>query len=141
MDAVRRSAREQGGERRPDSREGTPPGWTYNQSSWEQRVPICALAFLGFAVAGWLALYQMGVVTTVWEPFFGDGTRRIITGRVSHLLPVPDAALGAAGYLADAVFGLAGGPTRWKRVPWLVIVFAIAVIPFGLVSMTLFILQ
>ncbi len=57
------------------------------------------------------------------------------------MLPIPDAALGALGYLADAVFGLAGGTVRWSTQPWLVIVFAIAVIPFGVTSVTLFILQ
>ncbi len=34
-----------------------------------------------------------------------------------------------------------GGTQRWRRLPWVVILFAIAVIPFGLTSVTLFILQ
>jgi hypothetical protein len=118
-----------------------PSGWVYNPSSWSQRIPIALLAFAGFAVAAWLALFQAGFIDSIWEPFFGSGSRRILTGRVSRLLPVPDAALGAAGYLADAVFGLIGGTSRWKTMPWVVVVFAIAVIPFGLVSLTLFILQ
>ncbi|HET7619670.1 MAG TPA: vitamin K epoxide reductase family protein, partial [Vicinamibacterales bacterium] len=62
-------------------------------------------------------------------------------GRISRLLPISDAALGAFGYVADAVFGLVGGVTRWRSMPWIVIIFAIAVIPFGIVSVTLFILQ
>ncbi len=104
-------------------------------------MPIVLLAFAGFCVATWLTLFQLGVLPTIWEPFFGAGSRTILQSRVSHLLPVPDAALGAAGYLADAVFGLMGGTARWKRLPWVVVVFAIAVIPFGLTSLTLFILQ
>jgi uncharacterized membrane protein len=95
----------------------------------------------GFLVAGVLALFQMDIVRTVPEPFFGNGSRDILTSRVSRLLPVSDAALGALGYLADAVFGLIGGVRRWRRMPWVVIVFAIAVIPFGLTSVTLFVLQ
>ena len=121
--------------------EHAPEGWVYNPSAWPQRIPIAALAVIGFLIAGWLSLYQWGITPTIWEPFFSDASERILTGKVSNLLPVPDAALGALGYLADAVLGLAGGTDRWKKWPWLVIVFAIAVIPFGLVSVTLFILQ
>jgi hypothetical protein len=118
-----------------------PPAWTYNPSSWSQRIPIVILALAGFVVAGWLALFQMQVLSSIWEPFFGDGSRRILTSRVSRILPVSDAALGALGYLADAVFGLVGGRGRWRTMPWVVIVFAVAVIPFGLVSLTLFVIQ
>ena len=41
------------------------PGWTYNPSSWPQRLPIIALALIGFAIAG----YQLclGVVITIWR--------------------------------------------------------------------------
>jgi hypothetical protein len=141
MDSVRQSARRHPGEIRRDPREDAPEGWVYNPSSWAQRAPICILAFIGFLIAGWMGLYQWGVIPTVWEPFFGRGSRTILTSSVSHVLPVPDAVLGAAGYLADAVFGLMGGTARWKRLPWVVVAFALAVIPFGLTSLTLFILQ
>ncbi|MFN3650484.1 MAG: vitamin K epoxide reductase family protein [Armatimonadota bacterium] len=141
MDSVRRRAREREVPIRRDPVEDAPPGWVYNPSSWAQRVPIVVLAFVGFLVASWLSLFQLELIPSIWEPFFGEGSHRILTGRVSHVLPVPDAVLGAAGYLADAVFGLMGGTARWKRLPWVVIVFAIAVIPFGLTSVTLFILQ
>jgi hypothetical protein len=52
----------------------TPPGWAYNPSSWSQRLPIVALAFAGFGIAMYLALYQWGVFARVWEPFFGEGS-------------------------------------------------------------------
>jgi hypothetical protein len=84
-----------------------------------------------------LTLFQLGVWPAIWEPFFGEGSRLILSGRVSHLLPIPDAALGPPGYLADAVFGLAGGTARWRTQPWLVIVFASAVIPCGVTSVTI----
>lgn len=140
MNAIRLAARAAGRPPASDQNDA-PPGWVYNPSSWRQRIPIALLALIGFLVAGWLALFQMGVVPGVWEPFFGNGSRRILTGRVSQLLPISDAALGALGYVADAVFGLVGGVRRWRSMPWVVIVFAIAVIPFGIVSVTLFILQ
>ncbi|MBW3614109.1 MAG: vitamin K epoxide reductase family protein [Actinobacteria bacterium] len=118
-----------------------PPDWDYNPSEWSQRIPIVALALVGFAIATYLSLYQWNVVRTVWEPFFGDGSRRVLTSSVSYLLPVPDAALGAAGYLLDAITGAAGGRGRWRRRPWLVILFGLAVGPLGAASVILVILQ
>lgn len=118
-----------------------PPGWDYNPSSWPQRLPIVGLALAGFGVALYLALYQWKVLSGVWEPFFGDGSRVILNSGVSRLLPIPDAALGALGYLADAVTGVIGGRDRWRRMPWIVIVFGLAVGPLGAVSILLVILQ
>lgn len=54
---------------------------------------------------------------------------------------VPDAAFGALAYLGDAIFGLAGSTRRWQCRPWLVVIFGIDVIPLGLVSAVLVILQ
>lgn len=75
-----------------------PPGWSANPSAWSQRIPIVVLAVIGAIVATYLALFQTGGIASVWEPFFGRGSERILTSRVSDLLPIPDAALGAAGY-------------------------------------------
>lgn len=118
-----------------------PPGWSYNPSSWPQRLPIVALALIGFLIAIYLALYQWRVFGWVWEPFFGEGSRVILNSGVSRLLPVPDAALGAFGYLVDAVTGIIGGRRRWQTMPWIVIVFGLAVGPLGAISILLVILQ
>jgi hypothetical protein len=118
-----------------------PPGWTANPSSWRQRVPLVALAAIGFAIAAYLASFQWGLVPDVWEPFFGHGSRIILTSGVSRLLPVPDAALGALAYLLDAVTGLIGGRARWRTMPWIVVLFGVAVGPLGAVSIVLVILQ
>ncbi len=118
-----------------------PLGWTKNPSAWRERVPIVMLALVGTVVATYLALYQWRVVDGVWEPFFGDGSRIILNSRVSHILPIPDAALGAIGYLLDAVTGVIGGQSRWRTMPWIVIVFGLAVGPLGAVSILLVILQ
>src|SRR5688572_21641024 len=92
----------------------TPPGWSYNPSTWLQRMPIIVLAVLGFAIAGYLALFQLRVIPDVWEPFFGGGSEAILTSWVSKLLhPMPDAGLGALSYLLDAVAGIIGGTKRW----------------------------
>lgn len=119
-----------------------PPGWNYNPATWDQRVPIVALAVVGFSIAMYLALFQWRVFGTVWEPFFGGQSRKILLETwVSNLLPIPDAFLGALGYLADAVAGVIGGRGRWKTMPWIVVVFGFFVGPFGVVSIMLVVFQ
>ena len=118
-----------------------PPGWSYNPSAWPQRLPIVGLALVGTGIATYLALYQVGMIAGVWEPFFGGGSRVILDSGVSRILPIPDAALGAFGYLLDALTGAVGGASRWRRMPWLVILFGLAVGPLGAASIMLVILQ
>lgn len=122
-----------------------PPGWQVNPSSWPQRVPIVVLAVLGAVAATWLALYQQGVTDVVLEPFFGDGTREIVResgfSQAFERFPIGDAALGALGYLADAVTGVIGGTDRWRTMPWIVVIFGAFVGPFGAVSVMLTIFQ
>lgn len=124
---------------------GAPPGWTVNPSLWSQRVPIVVLALVGGAAATWLALYQQEVVDTVWEPFFGEGTRRIVIesefSRFFESWPIRDAGIGALGYAADAITGVIGGTRRWRTMPWIVIIFGVFVGPFGAVSVMLTIFQ
>lgn len=118
-----------------------PPGWDYNPSEWSQRLPLVAVAIVGFFIALYLALYQWRVIPNVWEPFFGSGSRIVLNSSVSRLLPIPDAALGAIGYLADAISGVIGGRGRWRTMPWIVILFGLMVGPLGLISIILVILQ
>lgn len=118
-----------------------PPGWRYNPSLQSQRFPIIVLAFAGFFIAGYLSLYQLDLIADVWEPFFGAGSRTILDSSVSHVLPIPDAALGAFAYLLDAVTGAVGGRDRWRTMPWIVVLFGIAVGPLGVVSVTLVVFQ
>lgn len=92
-------------------------------SAWRKRLPAAGLALAGLAIAVWLTLYQLGIVPGVWEPFFGDGSRRVLHSELSRLLPVPDASLGAAGYLAEIVTDLWGGGERWRTAPWAAIAF------------------
>lgn len=119
----------------------TPPGWTTNPSLWGQRLPIIGLALIGTGIAGYLGAFQLGLIGSVWEPFFGDGSQTVLTSKTSHVLPVPDAVLGALSYVADAVTGAIGGTKRWKTMPWIVIIFGIAVGPLGAISILLVILQ
>lgn len=121
--------------------EDIPPGWNYNPASLSQRLPIIILAFIGFGIAAYLTLYQLGIIKTVWEPFFGDGSVTILNSFVSEILPVPDAALGAFSYFLDAIGGIVGSQRRWRTMPWLVVLFGLAVGPLGFVSVMLVVLQ
>lgn len=127
-----------GGEARPAS---APPGWAGNPSAWRERLPLVALAALGCAVATYLTLYQVGIFRTVWEPFFGAGSRTILDSSVARFLPVPDASLGAVAYLLEAGCGLLGGTARWRTAPWLVLAYGALVGMLGLGSVVLVILQ
>jgi hypothetical protein len=124
---------------------GIPPGWSVNPSTWRQRIPIIVLALFGGAAATWLALYQQEVVDTIWEPFFGDGTTDIVResgfSKSFERFPIGDAAIGALGYLADAITGAIGGTERWRKTPWIVIIFGAFVGPFGAISVMLTIFQ
>ncbi|MGI8952605.1 MAG: vitamin K epoxide reductase family protein [Chitinophagaceae bacterium] len=118
-----------------------PPGWSYNPSTWPQRLPLFFIALIGVGIATYLSLYQLKITDHVWDPFFGNQTEKILTSPVSKLLPVPDALLGVFAYLIDVVSGAIGNTIRWKTKPWIVIVFGIAVGPLGLVSILLVISQ
>jgi hypothetical protein len=44
---------------------------------------------VGFGIAMYLALYQWEVFARVWEPFFGEGSRVILTSSISRLFRLP----------------------------------------------------
>jgi hypothetical protein len=54
---------------------------------------------------------------------------------------VSDAGLGALSYLLDALAGLIGGVRRWRTMPWMVVLFGLFIIPPGVTSIVLVILQ
>jgi uncharacterized membrane protein len=119
----------------------SPPGWSYNPSNWANRLPIIVLASIATIAALYMSAYQFGIIESAWDPFFGAGTERILDSPVSHILPIPDAALGAMAYLADAILGAIGGRDRWRRLPWVVLAFGIVIGPVGAVGVLLVIIQ
>jgi len=125
--------------------QAAPAPWDYNPSKWGQRIPICLIAFVGFLIAVYLGLYQWRLIDGVWDPFFGEQTEQVLDSDVSERMRewflIPDAVFGAIAYLGDAIFGLAGSTRRWQYRPWMVIVFGIDVIPLGIVSAVLVVLQ
>jgi hypothetical protein len=118
-----------------------PPGWSYNPSTWLQRAPIIALAFVGVFISRYLAAYQLGYIDRVWDPFFIDGTRQVLESEVSRAWPVSDAGLGAVAYMIEALSGFMGDVRRWRTMPWMVAMFGFLVVPLGVTSIVLVILQ
>jgi uncharacterized membrane protein len=118
-----------------------PPGWSYNPSSWPQRVPIIALALVGFFLSRHMTAFQLEHITSLRDPFFGSGTERVLTSDVSRAFPIPDAGLGAVAYMIEVLMGFMGDKHRWRTMPWMVTFFGILVVPLGIVSITLIVLQ
>lgn len=128
-----------------------PPGWKKNPASWPERLPIVGLALVGLGIAIYLSLYQWEVIDRIWDPFFGEpnfggGSREIlreseVSTHTMRYLGVPDAFLGALAYFVDAVAGIIGSTKRWKTMPWIVIVFGLAVGPLGFISIMLVVFQ
>ena len=125
-----------------------PPGWSYNPSTWSQRMPIIVLAILGLYVSRYLAAYQLGYIPSVWDPFFAgsptdpkNGTEEIITSWVSKAWPVSDAAVGGYTYLLEILTGVVGSRMRWRTMPWLVVLFGLMIAPLGITSIFFIIIQ
>lgn len=118
-----------------------PRGWSYNPSSWPQRAPIIALALVGFFLSRQMTAFQLGHIASLADPFFGPGTERVLTSDVSRAFPIPDAGLGAVAYMIEFLMGFMGDKARWRTMPWMVTFFGILVVPLGVVSVTLIILQ
>jgi hypothetical protein len=114
-----------------------PTGWGENPTAWPKRVRLIVLASLGLCVASYLTLYQLGVFATVWDPFFPNGSAKVL----GLMEPVPDAALGATAYLAEIFLSLIGGEDRWRSAPWTVLALGFVIACGAVVSMALVIIQ
>jgi uncharacterized membrane protein len=99
------------------------------------------MAFVGFFLSRYLAAYQLGHIPYPWDPFFGDGTRRVLDSELSKAWPSSDAGFGAVPYMLEALTGLMGGKNWWRTMPWMVVMFGVLVVPLGVVSIVLVILQ
>jgi hypothetical protein len=118
-----------------------PLGWSYNPSTWLQRAPILALALFSFFLARYMTAFQLGHITSAWDPIFGDGTALVLGSALSKSFPISDAGLGAFTYLVELLSGFMGDPRRWHTMPWMVALFGFMVVPLGIVSVVLIILQ
>lgn len=121
----------------------TPPGWSYNPSSWPQRWIMIATGLAGWFVSRYVAMYQLGYIDFAWDPVFGfhGGTQPVLNSDMSHAWPISDGALGGISYTFEFLMGFMGSPARWRTMPWMVAFFGILVIPLGLTHILLVISQ
>lgn len=121
------------------------PPFRYNPSSMSQRRRIAALGLVAAAIAFYMGAYQWGLIGSVWDPVFGTGSDAVLTSSASHFMArvfgIPDAVFGGFAYLTEVVLAFAGSTRRWQFRPWLVVLFGIDVIPLGITSVALVILQ
>lgn len=125
----------------PDYGPSIPPGWSYNPSSWPQRIPIVVLGMIGWFISRYLAAFQLGFIDTVWSPFFPYGTLDVITSTISQDFPISDAGLGSFAYTLEVLLALKGDERRWRTMPWMVLLFGLLVVPLSLTTIILIILQ
>jgi uncharacterized membrane protein len=111
-------------------------------SAWPHRLAVAALAALGCCVAAYLASYQVGLLTRVWDPLFGTASSQaVLTSPLSRALPVPDALLGAAAYVCEACLAMIGGRDRWLVHPRVVVAYGVVLAGLGLTSLGLVLMQ
>jgi uncharacterized membrane protein len=119
-----------------------PPAWSYNPSSWIRRWLGIALALLGFFISRYLAARQLGYMPHAADLFFpGGSTDRVLHSSISRAFPISDAGFGAVAYLLEVLAGFMGDRARWRTSPWVVLTFAVLVVPLGITSLTLVVLQ
>ena len=110
-----------------------PHRWSHNPSAWVRRLPVIALALVGFASAGYVAAYELGYIRSLWAPIFADDVRRIIDSEVSSF-PASVAGLTAVLLLLAALIGAIGDSRRWRTMPFIVTIFGVLVFILGIAS-------
>jgi hypothetical protein len=109
-----------------------------NPSSWSHRVKVAILAALGATIAAYLSLYQLDLISSVWDPVFGPGTERVLTSDVSQgierIFHAPDALLGALAYCVEILLALSGSTRRWQYRPWIVALFGLSALALACVG-------
>ncbi len=111
-----------------------PPGFDKNPTAWPRRIFLAVLASLGLGVSTYLALFQIGIIPSVWDPFFRSP-------KVLEFLGFPDAALGAMAYGTEIVLSFIGGRDRWRSAPWTVLAFGAVILSGAIVSVLLIFMQ
>ena len=117
------------------------PAGRGDPSNWQRRLAVAGMAFVGWTISSYLALFQLHLIGGVWDPIFGGGSRAVLRSSFSRSLPVPDALLGALSYVAEITLDLTGPTDRWRSKPRLVLTYGAAVTTMAAVSFLLVALQ
>ena len=101
------------------------------------------LAAVGAAIAAYLAADQIGLVTRVWDPLFGNASSQaVLHSSLSRALPVPDAAVGAASYVLELALALALViEARRAEHPWLSLAYGALALAMALSGAALVAIQ
>lgn len=76
---------------------------------------LVALCVAGFANAVYMLSYHLRVIDRMWCPVFGDGCEIAARAREARHFGVPNAAVGAAGYVALATLATVPAPSPKVR--------------------------
>jgi uncharacterized membrane protein len=107
-------------------------------------VASAGLAAAGALLASYLAAAQIGLVAGVWDPIFGGGSSQaVLHSWFSRALPIPDAALGAGGYLVELglALGLFMRAGRGQAAPWLALGYGAVVAAMAVAGAALIAIQ
>jgi uncharacterized membrane protein len=103
---------------------------------------VAVLALLGGCLSAYLALYQLGLTSSVWDPLFGaTSSEAVLRSAFSRSLPLPDAAVGAATYLAEALLALLSRDRTWALLALAALLIGLALTGLVLVSMQLLVIH
>jgi hypothetical protein len=119
----------------PQHDPAVPPGWDHNPTSLRRRAGLAVLAGAGFAVALYLALYQLGAYDTVWDPWLDSPAVLGLTE------PVPDALAGVLAYGAELILLAIGGPQRWHTHPYICLALGAILVCGAVASIALIVVQ
>jgi uncharacterized membrane protein len=79
------------------------------------RARTSILIFVGLCISIYLALFQLHVLPSVWDPFFSIGSIQVLESPLSSALPVPDSLIGAFGYFCEMITLLVGSTQKFGR--------------------------
>jgi len=107
-----------------------PSDWSYNPSSWVQRLPVIALSLFAWLITRFLAGYQYGYITSVSDPIFAQGTLSVLSAEISKGF----AAFASMLFTLQMLLACKGGSRRWHTMPWIVALYGLFVLAFGLLG-------
>ncbi|MGI8776262.1 MAG: vitamin K epoxide reductase family protein [Acidimicrobiales bacterium] len=84
-----------------------------------RRSTVAVLALVGLSTALYLTMYQLELVSRIWDPFSLDGSEWVLRrSPLVRWLGFPDAAFGVALYGSELFLELRGVTDRARTRPW-----------------------